>query len=210
MYGVNRELIKPFLHPYSSFFHGHLNDLLFVPAVLPLYLYFYRCIGLRPDDEPPRFWASVIAALRTCLPTIGREALELLHSQDSPPLSAILALLLNELVKVDRDMVLILDDYHVIEDLAIHESLIFLLDHLPDTLHLVLSTRTDPELPLSRLRVRSQMVEIREGDLRFTEQETASFLLQRMGLSLSEETVAILEELGFTNIQYETAACQKK
>ncbi|QBD82888.1 LuxR family transcriptional regulator [Ktedonosporobacter rubrisoli] len=146
------------------------------------------------DNEPPRFWASVIAALRTCLPTIGREALELLHSQDSPPLSAILALLLNELVKVDRDMVLILDDYHVIEDLAIHESLIFLLDHLPDTLHLVLSTRTDPELPLSRLRVRSQMVEIREGDLRFTEQETASFLLQRMGLSLSEETVAILQQ----------------
>ena len=56
MYGVNRELIKPFLHPYSSFFHGHLNDLLFVPAVLPLYLYFYRRIGLRPDDAPPRFW----------------------------------------------------------------------------------------------------------------------------------------------------------
>lgn len=146
------------------------------------------------DNEPLRFWASIIAALRTCLPTTGEEALELLHSQDSPPLSAILALLLNELMNVDRDMVLILDDYQVIEDMAIHESLIFLLEHLPDTLHLVLATRTDPELPLSRLRVRSQMVEIREGDLRFTQQETSSFLLQRMGLSLSEENVAILHQ----------------
>ena len=146
------------------------------------------------DNDPIRFWASVIAALRTGLPTLGEEALALLHSPQSPPLSTILAALLNEIVQGSGEVILILDDFHVISDQAIHDSLLFLLDHLPDTLHLVLATRTDPVLPLSRLRVRGQLLEIRSNDLRFTREEAASFLQHSMGLPLTEEDVAILSE----------------
>ena len=145
------------------------------------------------DNDPIRFWASVVAALRTCLPNLGQTALALLHAREAPPLSTILTALLNELVQAPRDIILILDDYHVISDQTIHDALLFLLDHLPVRMHLVLATRTDPALPLSRLRVRSQMVEIRSSDLRFTQEEATSFLLQRMGLPLSEEDVAILQ-----------------
>src|SRR5947208_1117767 len=145
------------------------------------------------DNDPIRFWASVIAALRTCLPRVGKMALAMLHSQEAHPLSTILTALLNELVQDSREIILILDDYHVISDQTIHDGLLFLLDHLPPNLRLVLATRADPELPLSRFRVRGQMVEIRSSDLRFTQEETTSFLLQSMGLPLSEEDVAILQ-----------------
>jgi LuxR family maltose regulon positive regulatory protein len=145
-----------------------------------------------PDNDPIRFWLSVIAALRTCLPTCGEAARELLHSPQAPPLSTILTTLLGEMEQVDRDIILILDDYHVISDQAIHDSLLVLLDHAPANVHLVLSTRTNPALPLSRFRVRSQMIEIRDQDLCFTRQEAANFLLEGMDLPLSEEDVAIL------------------
>jgi LuxR family maltose regulon positive regulatory protein len=118
----------------------------------------------------------------------------MLHSPEAPSLTTILAHLLNEIGQVRRELILVLDDYHVIEDQIIHEAMLFLIDHLPPTLHLVLATRTDPELPLSRFRVRGQMVEIRSSDLRFTQEETTSFLLQRMGLPLSEEDVATLQQ----------------
>ncbi|MBO0790131.1 MAG: LuxR family transcriptional regulator, partial [Ktedonobacteraceae bacterium] len=146
------------------------------------------------DAEAIRFWASIIAALRASLPTIGEEALALLRLTQSPPLSTILTILLNELAQVGTEIILILDDYHVIEDQAIHESLLFLIDHLPANLHLVLATRIDPELPFSRWRVRGQLIEIRNQDLRFTQAEAASFLLQRMGLPLTEDDVAILSK----------------
>jgi LuxR family maltose regulon positive regulatory protein len=146
------------------------------------------------DNETNRFWVSVIVALRTSLPRLGETALALLHSPQPPSLSTILTNLLNEIVQAGKELILILDDYHVIEDEAIHDSLLFLLDHLPGSLHLVLATRTDPELPLSRFRVRGQLLEIRSSDLRFTQQEATSFLVQRMGLPLAEEDVALLSE----------------
>ncbi|HEV2661940.1 MAG TPA: LuxR family transcriptional regulator, partial [Ktedonobacteraceae bacterium] len=146
------------------------------------------------DNDPIRFWTASIAALRRCLPTLGEEAFALLHSREAPPLSTILATLLNEIMQADREVVFILDDYHVIEDQAIHQGLLFLLDHAPATLHLVLATRTDPELPLSRLRVRGLMVEIRSSDLRFTQEETAHFLVHSMSLPLTEEDVSILSK----------------
>jgi LuxR family maltose regulon positive regulatory protein len=145
-----------------------------------------------PDNDPIRFWLSVIAALRTCLPTRGEAAQELLHSPQAPPLWTILSTLLGEMEQVDRDIILILDDYHVISDQAIHDSLLALLDHAPANVHLVLSTRTNPALPLSRFRVRSQMIEVRDQDLRFTQKEATSFLVEGMGLPLSEEEVATL------------------
>jgi LuxR family maltose regulon positive regulatory protein len=144
------------------------------------------------DNDPIRFWTACIAALRRCLPTLGEEAFALLHSREAPPLSTILTTLLNEIMQADQEVIFILDDYHVIEDQAIHYGLLFLLDHAPATLHLVLATRTDPELPLSRLRVRGQMIEIRSDDLRFTQEETTSFLVHSMRLPLAEEDVSVL------------------
>src|SRR5881227_1103470 len=118
------------------------------------------------DNDPIRFWLSVIAAVQTCLPTFGEAAREMLHAPQAPPLSTILTTLLDEMEQVDREFILILDDYHVISDQAIHDSLLALLNHPPANVHLVLSTRANPELPLSRFRVRSQMIEVRDQDLR--------------------------------------------
>ncbi|HET8854001.1 MAG TPA: LuxR family transcriptional regulator, partial [Ktedonobacteraceae bacterium] len=145
------------------------------------------------DNDSTRFWASVIAALRTCLPQIAEVALAMLYSPQSPPLSTILTLLLNEVTACSSELILILDDYHVIEDQAIHDSLIFFLEHLPANLRLVLSSHVDPGLPLSRWRMRGHMAEIRDTDLCFTKEEATSFLTQAMGLSLSEEEVVMLE-----------------
>jgi LuxR family maltose regulon positive regulatory protein len=88
---------------------------------------------------------------------------------------------------------MVLDDYHVIEANAIHETLTFLIDHLPDNMHLVITSRVDPPLQLSRLRVRDQLTEIRANDLRFTTEEAAAFLSEVMGLNLSAEEAALLE-----------------
>jgi LuxR family transcriptional regulator, maltose regulon positive regulatory protein len=136
------------------------------------------------DNELIRFWSSIIAALRTCLPGVGEEALAL-------PL--ILMTLLNELLAVGREIVLILDDYHVIEDQSTQESMRFLVEHCPSHLHLVLLSRTEPELPLARLRVRSQLHELRADDLHFTQIETKSFLTEVMHLPLTAEDVSTLQ-----------------
>jgi LuxR family maltose regulon positive regulatory protein len=146
------------------------------------------------DNDPTRFWASAIAALRTCMSQCGQRALAMLHTSESPPLSTILMTLLQDFMEVDADIILILDDYHVISDQTICDSMRFLIEHLPAHLHLVLATRTDPELPLSRWRVRSQLLEIRDRDLRFTQEEASSFLTQAMGLSLSEGDVRALQQ----------------
>ena len=90
-------------------------------------------------------------------------------------------------------IVLVLDDYHLIEAQPIHEALTFLLEHLPPQMHLVIATREDPPLPLARLRARGQLTELRATDLRFTPAEAADFLNQVMGLGLSAEDVAALE-----------------
>jgi LuxR family maltose regulon positive regulatory protein len=145
------------------------------------------------DNDPIRFWTSVIAALSVYIPDFGQTALALLHSPQSPPLSTVLTALLNEIVPSSGDIILILDDYHAISDQTIHESILFLIDHLPEYLHLVIATRADPEFPLSRLRVRGQLLEIRSDELRFTQEEANSFLLQRMALPLSDEDVATLQ-----------------
>jgi LuxR family maltose regulon positive regulatory protein len=118
----------------------------------------------------------------------------LLHSQQAPPLSSILTSLLNEILSIDKEFILILDDYHVISDQAIRESMLFLIDHLPSNLHLVLATRTDPDLPLARLRGRGHLLEICDQELLFDQQETNNFLVEAMGLPLSQEEVSTLQQ----------------
>ncbi len=145
------------------------------------------------DNDPALFLAYIIAALATLKPGSGEIALGWLQS--SPPLSTqvILTSLINELAEIDKSFTLVLDDYHVIINHPIHEAVTYLLDHMPSQMHLVILTRADPPLPLSRLRSRNQLVEIRATDLRFTSEEVTEFLKQIMGLSITTDQVNALE-----------------
>ena len=145
------------------------------------------------DNDPARFWRYFVAAIEQLRPGSGESTLALLGSPQAPPIEAVLTTLLNGLAELDADAVLVLDDYHLIESRAIHEALAFLVEHLPPRMHLVISTRADPLLPLARLRVRGEMAELRAPDLRFTPGEAATFLGRVMGLERSAEDIAKLE-----------------
>ena len=138
------------------------------------------------------FWTYLVAALQTAAPGIGDDALSLLQSPQ-PPIEAVLATLLNDLDAVPNDVVLVLDDYHVIEARDVQDGMAFLLEHLPPQVHLVIASRADPALPLARLRGRGELVEIRAADLRFTPDEAAAYLNEVMGLALTAQDVAALE-----------------
>lgn len=144
------------------------------------------------DNDPIRFWLAMLAALRRCVPGVGQRALNLLRSPQAPPLLTILQTLLNDLTLLTEPLIVLVDDYHLISEPAIHDTLLFVLEHLPHHLHLVLASRIDPPLPLSRWRVRGSMLELRDADLRFEPQEAGQFFTETMGLSLSGEDVAAL------------------
>jgi LuxR family maltose regulon positive regulatory protein len=146
------------------------------------------------DNHPASFWTYLIAALQTAEPHIGASAISLLQSPQPPPIEPVLTLLLNELGGMSTDLLLVLDDYHVIDARDIHDGMGFLLDHLPLRLHLVIASRADPPLPLARLRARGELVEIRAADLRFTPDEAAVYLNQAMGLDLTAHDIAVLED----------------
>ncbi len=129
----------------------------------------------RRDSDPAVFWAYVIEALRKVEPTIGADALAALEAT-AGGLEAVVTALANELAMLDRDVVLVLDDYHVIESLEVHESVRFLLEHLPPPLHLVVASRVDPPWPLAGLRASGQLLEFRAKDLRFTSDEATAYL----------------------------------
>ena len=136
------------------------------------------------DNDLTRFLTYFVAALQTIGTNIGQGALAALQSLGSVNTEAVLTNLLNEIANFPGDIVLILDDYHVIETPEIDQAITFFLEHLPTQMHLVIASRIDPTLPLSRLRVRRQMAEIRADDLRFTPEETAVFLNQVTGFNL--------------------------
>ncbi|HXD09074.1 MAG TPA: LuxR C-terminal-related transcriptional regulator [Anaerolineales bacterium] len=161
------------------------------------------------DNDPVRFWSYFIAALQQVDPTIGYSSLGLLQSPTAVAMESMLNTLVNEIDSFQADqasesianeseelgagLILVLDDYHVIETPAIHEQLSFLLEHVPPQMHLVISTRADPPLHLARLRARDQLLELHEADLRFTQTEAVQFLNDTMSLSLSAEQIAALE-----------------
>src|ERR1019366_10563123 len=145
------------------------------------------------DNQPASFWAYLITALQTVAPGVGASALSLLQAPQPPPIETILATLLNELSAVPNDIVLVLDDYHEVDTHDIQGGMAFLLEHLPPRIHLVITTRADPALPLARLRGRGELVEIRAADLRFTPGEAAAYLGEVMGLVLTGPDVAALE-----------------
>ena len=118
----------------------------------------------------------------------------MLQSQQPPPTESILTTLVNEITTIPDDFIFVLDDYHIIDSQPVDEALSFLLEHLPPHMHLVITTREDPQLHLARLRARGQLTELRAADLRFTPAEAAEFLNPVMGLNLSAEDVAALDK----------------
>src|SRR5215217_3036244 len=154
-----------------------------------------RCaawLSLDPrDNDPALFWTYLVTALDAAAPGVGSNSLEQLQS--SQPTEAVLATLLNDLNAVENDVVLVLDDFHVIEAPEVQDGMEFLLEHLPPRFHLVLAARADPALPLARLRGRGELVEVRAADLRFTPDEAAGYLNGVMGLALTPRDVEALE-----------------
>jgi len=145
------------------------------------------------DSQPSAFWTYLITALQTVAPGVGAGALSALQDPHPPPIETALATLLNELGDAPTPIVLVLDDYHLVDVPEIQAGMAFLLEHLPPRVQLVIATRADPALPLSRLRARGELVEIRAADLRFTADEAQAYLNDVMGLDLSAHDVAALE-----------------
>jgi LuxR family maltose regulon positive regulatory protein len=145
------------------------------------------------DNDPTRFLTYLVTTLQMIMANIGEGVLGALQSPQPPAIESILIALLNEITTILDPFILVLDDYHVIDSKPVDEALAFLLEHLPPQMHLVITTREDPHLPLARLRARGQLTELRAADLRFTPAEAADFLNPVMGLNLSAEDVSALE-----------------
>lgn len=146
------------------------------------------------DNQAERFLNYLIAALHGADNQIGNEAAQLVTGMPPAPSDAVLTSLVNDLDIANTEMALVLDDYQFMSNRAVHEAVAFLLEHCPRTFHLVIATRSDPPLPLARLRARGQMIELRASDLRFTESEAAQFLNNVMNLRLDAGLVAALGE----------------
>jgi len=151
------------------------------------------------DNDPVCFISYLAAALSTIVPAVGEAVGEMVRVSGSLPVEPILTVLINEMTASEAmgdpsnsSFALVLDDYHVIDNSAIHQAITFLIDHLPSQLHLVMATRVDPPLPLARWRSRDQMVEVRADDLRFDDNEAVVFLNQVMQLDLLPEDVNAL------------------
>ena len=145
------------------------------------------------DNNPLRFWKYFVTALQTVSKPLGQESLRMLESAQHFDPQLFLTALANELAAFEHLAILVLDDYHVISNTDIHSGVNFLLEHFPPSIHLVIVTRTDPLLPLSRMRVRGQLTEVRIPDLRFDIDESSLFLNELMDLGLTEIDIHALE-----------------
>jgi LuxR family transcriptional regulator, maltose regulon positive regulatory protein len=145
------------------------------------------------DNDPASFFTYVVAALRTAAPVVGADGMARLAAPDVP-IDTVVASLLNDLQRAPTDVVLVLDDYHLISATEVQEAMAFVVDHLPSHVHIVISSRADPPLQLARLRARGELVEIRAADLRFTAGETSTYLSEVMGLEVADSDVTLLEE----------------
>ncbi|HLO30945.1 MAG TPA: LuxR C-terminal-related transcriptional regulator [Anaerolineales bacterium] len=148
----------------------------------------------KDDNLARRFLNYLVAALQEVNNTVGSEAAQLMATSQHVPAEVVLTSLINDLETAGGEIALVLDDYQFINSQTVHEHMAFLLEHCPNNFHLVIATRSDPPLPLARLRARGQTVELRAADLRFTEPEAAQFLNDVMGLRLDAGSVTALEE----------------
>ncbi len=150
-------------------------------------------VGLESaDNDPIRFWTAVLTALEQRAPGSGQHSLALLHAQPTHPLAYVLTTLINQLAQTQTPWLVVLDDYQVISEPAIHAQLSYLLEHQPPSVHLILLSRTDPPLSLPRLRARDQVLEVRTEHLRVTVEGTMAFFQDVMGIELPE---AALQEI---------------
>jgi LuxR family maltose regulon positive regulatory protein len=141
------------------------------------------------DNDPARLWRYLVAAVEQLHPGLEERALPLLHAPDQPALEALVTAVVNELAAAQRELSIVLDDYHVIESRPIHDSLALLLERLPPGVHVAIAGRGDPPLPLARMRARGQLAEVRAEDLRFTPDEAVSLMRESWGLDLPEASV---------------------
>jgi LuxR family maltose regulon positive regulatory protein len=141
------------------------------------------------ENDPMRFWDYIIATLRTIQSGIGANSLTLLHSPQPLPIESVLIPLINDIAAISGETVLVLDDYHFIQSTPVHQGLIFFIEHMPPGIHLVISTRMDPLLPLPHFRGKGKMLEIGADDLRFTLEEAAELLKSVPGPALPPEEV---------------------
>jgi LuxR family maltose regulon positive regulatory protein len=146
------------------------------------------------DDDLARFLTYLVVALRTVAPDVGDGVLAMLRSPQPPSSDVLLGTLLNEITALRHDVVLVLDDFHVLDSEPVDQALVFLIEHLPPRLHLVIASREDPPLPLARWRARGLLAELRAADLRFTASEAAEFLGAVMRLDLRREDVGALQD----------------
>ena len=146
----------------------------------------------RGDNDTARFFAYLVAALQTVEPGLGRVVTGLLQAPRLPAIDVLVTELINDVAASPASCLLVLDDYHAIHQVAIHQAVGLLLERQPSNLHLAITTRQDPPLPVSRLRGRDMMTEIREQDLCFTLEEAAAFVHQTMDLDLTPDNIAVL------------------
>jgi LuxR family maltose regulon positive regulatory protein len=146
------------------------------------------------DNDLSRFLRYLMAALRKIRPELGETVLALLDLPQRPPVENLMVALINEIEINPSDFVLVLDDYQVIGDLAVVQAVGYLVDHQPAQCHLALTTRSDPMLPLARLRARGEVNEIRAADLRFSAEEARQFIQNFTRLNLSVDQAALLEQ----------------
>jgi len=146
------------------------------------------------DNDPALFWAYVIRSCQNAIPRGDRKFLDQFDLSQPPPTKTLLIHLINALDELQEQVILVLDDYHVISNPQIHQALTYLIDNQPRALHIIVVTRADPPLPISRLRGRSLLCEFRSTDLRFTPTETVAFLNEVMELDLAETDIAALEK----------------
>jgi LuxR family maltose regulon positive regulatory protein len=145
------------------------------------------------DDDPMRFWRYVILALQRVSEPIGESIPALVDLPPGLSSRGLVTALVNGLESASDPVALIIDDYHAVESEGIHDDMAFLLSHLPPMLHVLITSRADPPLPLARMRARGQMAELREADLRFTPEEVSALFLEVWELDLSPQAVAALE-----------------
>ncbi|MCK4791594.1 MAG: response regulator, partial [Desulfobacteraceae bacterium] len=146
------------------------------------------------DDDLHEFLTYFMAAVQSAFPTLILQTQSLLQAADMPPVKVLVRYMLNDLDQVKKPFILVLDDYHHIQKEAINDLLAELLRHPSPMLHLVLLTRRDPPLPFSNLRTYNQLTEIGIRDLRFTVEETTSFLERLLRVPIDEDTVSVLED----------------
>ena len=146
------------------------------------------------ESDPTRFFTYLVVALQVADPAIGQAVQGMLQSPQPVPPESLLSTLINDIAATSRPFVLVLDDYHLIKSLPVHQQLSFLVEHQPSQMHLVIATREDPPLPLARLRARGQVVELRQTDLQFTPEETSEFLRRAARVKLSATDVGLLHQ----------------